>query len=135
MLFAGTRRDGLSAPTPDRSRSKLITIATTATIRNARSRGSPNRSKGQAGCNQNQPEGDAKQNASHNDRHQARWNSTGALPNLRAEERQFHTSQLSNLIEKVTQFESWSHRLAHLPDQQSNERRHRDCAPGILLDS
>ena len=44
MLFAGTRRDGFKALTPERRRIKLITIATTATIRNARSRGSPNRS-------------------------------------------------------------------------------------------
>ena len=39
------------------------------------------------------------------------------------------------MIEKVMQFESWSHGSAHLADQQSNKARDRHRAPRIFLDS
>ena len=47
MLLAGMNRDGFRPATPQRRESKLTAIATTATIRNAKSRGSPKRSSGQ----------------------------------------------------------------------------------------
>ena len=66
MLFAGTMRDGFKALTPERRRIKLITIATTATIRNARSRGSPKRRRNRLAATKTSP-----RETPHDDRHEA----------------------------------------------------------------
>ena len=109
MLFAGTSRDGFKAATPTRRRMKLTTITTTGDNQKRQVERQSEPQKEKTGRDQNKPEREAKKNHSNDDRHEARWNCTGALADLRADERQLDAPQFPNLIEKVTQFERRSH--------------------------